>query len=82
MELGSEQSRSKDGIKIARDGDAAVLKRPLRFALRRLVIRACPQRGRWSSWVTVSTWTLRGHATARAGAPMHPLRSRLGGYPK
>ena len=81
MELGCEHSRSQDGIKIARDGDVAVRKRPLRFGMRRLVVRARPQRGRWSSRVTVNTWTLRGHGTARAGAPMHPLRSHLGGYP-
>jgi hypothetical protein len=74
---------AKTKIETAREGDAAVLKRPLRFGMRRRVVWTRPERGREPSRVTLSTRPPPGGPEAnQAGAPTPPLRCAPGGHPK
>jgi hypothetical protein len=56
-----------------REGDAAVLKRPLRFGMRRRVVWTRPERGRESSRVTLSTRPPRRSRSKSNRSPYAPV---------
>ena len=70
---------AKTKIETAREGDAAVLKRPLRFGMRRRVVWTRPERGREPSRVTLST---RPPRRSRSKSNRSPLRTRCAVLPE
>jgi hypothetical protein len=64
---------AKTKIETAREGDAAVLKRPLRFGMRRRVVWTRPERGREPSRVTLSTRPPRRSRSKSNRSPYAPV---------
>jgi hypothetical protein len=64
---------AKTKIETVREGDAAVLKRPLRFGMRRRVVWTRPERGRESSRVTLSTRPPRRSRSKPNWSPYAPV---------